>query len=329
MYFEKPSRINNFLVYLLNSFSIIFKTFSFINLSLKKLQRKVFSDLFVVSIDNLSFGGTGKTSLVIALADFLIKKGRKFAIISRGYRSQFEKAGVKLTIDHSSREIGDEARLLIHRFPNTDIYIGKDRIKSILQARENGNRIIILDDGFQSTHIHKNFKILLLNPKHPYYYLRNFKFMKNQADFLLYYSKPPFPQANGNIEGTYYFELDNIFDKNNNPISVKNQSLLGFSALGDNLRFKKDLEVFNLQHFVHFNDHHIYKPEEVAAINKLRIEKNINFLICTEKDFIKISELNIKDIPLIYTRNSIKFDLNIFSDLVDHAEKKSETKTLS
>jgi hypothetical protein len=189
---------------LLNAVSVLFKTFSLAIIRLRSLKKKRFPGAFIISVDNLSFGGTGKTSLVMDIGRELERKKAKFAIVSRGYRSRFEKKGTPVSRDHQPHEVGDEAALIKRAFSRQDIFIGRNRNRSIENALENGNRFIILDDGFQSAGIEKDLKIMLLNPGHPYYYLRNFRWLAGQEDVVLSLrsggnipSKPP-----GSITGS-------------------------------------------------------------------------------------------------------------------------------
>ncbi len=169
----------------LNLASLVFKGISFLNIELRALAQKEFPHLFIISVDNLSFGGTGKTPLVLAIGRALEKQGARFAVISRGYRSAYEKEGTLVQAAHACREVGDEPLLLKASFPDQDVFVGRDRVRSLAAAAAAGRRIVILDDGFQSSHIKKDFSVLLLNPGHPYFYLRNFKFMRRRADRVL------------------------------------------------------------------------------------------------------------------------------------------------
>ncbi|NIM15565.1 MAG: tetraacyldisaccharide 4'-kinase [Candidatus Aminicenantes bacterium] len=333
----------------LNAISLVFKTISLINLKIKSLRPKYYPGAFIISIDNLSFGGTGKTTLVAEIGKHLEQNHIKFAIVMRGYKSQFETKGTKVQPHHNVREVGDEAKIFKTRFPQQDIYVGKNRQNSIESAIADGNKVILLDDGFQSTHVHKNLEIMLFNPRHPFYYLRNFTFFMKQEDFILFYKSPgkyeykyetnrqPEPGAGaGPICGTYDFELEHFYDSEGNAVDIQDSptaaSILGFSALGDNLRFKQDLSRletrFKMVDFKAFNDHHTYSEEDIKFLNQRRIELKADYLVCTEKDFIKIKHLNLpnlQQIPLIYAKNSIKFNFGLMSHII-HEICKGERK---
>ena len=316
MYIKTYSKLNKILIFLLNLVSIVFKTISLFNLKIKTLNKKEYKAAFIISVDNLSFGGTGKTPLVIKIGEELKKREIKFAIVTRGYLSKFENTSFLINSNQNSKEIGDEAKILKNRFPNQDIFIGKKRHTSIKKAIENKNKIIILDDGFQSTDIYKNCTIMLLNPEHPYYYLRNFKFLIRKENFILLYDS-------SSKYGTYKFEHMNFYNKNGKITDIKESPLIGFSALGDNSRFKKSLSKFNLIEFRGYRDHFLYTQNIINGLNILRINKKADYLVCTEKDSVKLINLNLDDIPLIYSKNIIIFNSILISSILKHAKKEN------
>ena len=74
--------------------------------------------MFIISVDSLSFGGAGKTPLVMAIGQALQERGARFAVISRGYRSRYEKTGLaRREPANSARKSGDEPLMLKTRFP--------------------------------------------------------------------------------------------------------------------------------------------------------------------------------------------------------------------
>jgi tetraacyldisaccharide 4'-kinase len=308
----------------LNVISIAFKSISFINLKIKALGQKKYPGIAIISIDNLSFGGTGKTSLVIRLGELLQEAGVPFAVVSRGYRSQYEKSGLAVEIDHTAAEVGDEAKLLKLRFPDRDILIGRNRGESIKRAAANNNRVILLDDGLQSTDIYKDVGIMLFNPRSPYYYLRNFKFLMKTEDFILIYEpeQAVVNKCGCGTRGFYRFERENFYDRAGNTVDPKGYALFGFSALGDNLRFKRDLADFNLKGFKSYRDHYAFTGKDLRFLDELRKEAKADYLVCTEKDYVKIMDHYFKNIPLIYVKNVIKCNIDLFKVISKYAAKK-------
>lgn len=319
----------------LNVVSLAFKSLSWLNLTLKSRQPHSFPDAFIISIDNISFGGTGKTPLVLAIGEFLESKNVPFAIVTRGYRSRLEKLdrGTAVQPHHTLADSGDEAQLFKRRFPYRDVFAGKNRVDSIRKAIENKNSFILLDDGFQSSHIRKNLAVMLINPSHPYYYLRQFKHLANREDIVLFFKdqnaggwlKKRDPQTSEVITGTYDFRMDGAFDFSGTPVEIDKEPIFGFSALGDNQRFRKDLKSFHLLGFKGFKDHHTFTSSDLDLLDRMRKQAEARFLVCTEKDFIKLKHLNFHSIPFIYVKNSIKFNVDLMNLIWSHAKKEENT----
>jgi tetraacyldisaccharide 4'-kinase len=290
----------------------------------------------VISVDNLSFGGTGKTTLVTAIGKFLEQKKIGFAIITRGYKSKLEHTGAKVQPHHQTPDVGDEAMLYKSHFHSDttpqDIYVGKKRKQSINHAIRDGHKIHILDDGFQATNIFKDIKIMLFNPQHHYFYLRNFKWLMKKEDFLYFFRAFPVNKEKfkHSICGIYDFEIQHFYTIDGRILekdTAQQYKLIGFSALGDNERFKDDLSAFQLQEFFSFSDHHAYSEAEIKMLNTRRIEKKADYLVCTEKDYMKLKGINITDIPLIYAQNSIKLNPNFMDYLWEYAKKHNNLQT--
>ena len=143
----------------------------------------------VVSIGNLSCGGTGKTPVVEVFAKTLSAKGRKVAILSRGYRSKKRSIWDKLRHMFDSQKIeippkivsdgqnllldsayaGDEPYMLASNLKNVAVLVDKDRVKSGLYAIDKfGTDVLILDDGFQYLMLKQHINIVLVDSTDPF-----------------------------------------------------------------------------------------------------------------------------------------------------------------
>lgn len=321
---------------LLDPLSLLFKAAAYVHWKIKGLRQQAFPGLFIISADGLSFGGSGKTPLVMAIGQALEARGARFAIISRGYRARYEKAGIRVESSHGCAEVGDEPQMLKARFPNQDVFIGRDRLRSIAAAAARGDRIIILDDGLQSSHIRKDMSILLINPAHPYYYLRHFRFLSRRADRALVFR----PQGQGarQEDGTYDFAITGLLDARGHEIDIADAPLIAFSALGDNERFAADMRRWRLAAYRPFPDHHAYTADDLRSLDALRREKGAAWMVCTEKDFCKLRGLlapgsrggdrgetrrdGLQGLPLLYARNEIQLPGDLIEQVVTHAAAK-------
>ncbi|HSK43622.1 MAG TPA: tetraacyldisaccharide 4'-kinase, partial [Candidatus Binatia bacterium] len=121
----------------------------------KKLDRPV------VSIGNISVGGTGKTPFVIALGQLLTERGIAFDVLSRGYGRC--STGIAIVDPNgSAAQFGDEP-LLIARKLQAPVIVGADRYQAGLLAEQKfPSKLHLLDDGFQHRRLHRDFDIVLL-----------------------------------------------------------------------------------------------------------------------------------------------------------------------
>jgi len=143
----------------------------------------------VVSIGNLTVGGTGKTPVAEMLARELQKRGRRVAILSRGYKSaprpfaqrlrnrifknldlfppRIVSDGTSVLLD--SRRAGDEPHMLARNLPGVCVLVDKDRVKSGLYAlRHFGSNVLLLDDGLQYQRLHHRMDIVLVDSQSPF-----------------------------------------------------------------------------------------------------------------------------------------------------------------
>lgn len=302
--------------------SLAFKTGAALARIRRRLARRSYPSLFVVSVDNLSFGGTGKTPFLIALGEELQRRGLRFAVVCRGYRSRLERAGGRVEAGHGPADVGDEALLLASRFPRQDVFLGRDRHRSLRRAAEGNHAIAILDDGFQSADIAKDYSVMLLHPGHPFFYLRHFPAAAAAADRLLCYRRVPARWAGRAL--AYDFELEGLFDGAGNPVDAAARPLAAFSALADNERFRSDLAArFPLVAFRPFADHHAFTPGDLDALERWRLERGAAALVCSEKDFVKLRFLpGAAAMPFLHTRNRIQLHPDVLGDIVRHAEEK-------
>ena len=155
----------------------------------KRVIRNHALGCLVVSIGNLSCGGTGKTPVVEVFARTLSSQGRRVAILSRGYRSKKRSLGYKLMHMFQSQKIeippkvvsdgkdlllesdyaDDEPYMLASNLRDVAVLVDKDRVKSGLYAiDEFGTDVLILDDGFQYLRLKAHINIILVDSTSPF-----------------------------------------------------------------------------------------------------------------------------------------------------------------
>jgi len=115
----------------------------------------------VISVGNITLGGTGKTTLVEYLCAKLSSSGKKIAVLTRGYKRDASRQG--------ALGMGDEPAMLQNKFPQVNVIVDKDRIKAGAKAiKEHGADTLLLDDGMQQWRIFKDLEIVTIDAANPF-----------------------------------------------------------------------------------------------------------------------------------------------------------------
>ncbi|MBN2033872.1 MAG: tetraacyldisaccharide 4'-kinase [Deltaproteobacteria bacterium] len=144
-----------------------------LKLKMSKPVRKKKLPGFVVSLGNLTVGGTGKTPAAVMLAQWAIAQGYKPAILSRGYGGESRQKILEVsdgkTILTTPAEAGDEPYLLAKKLKGIPVIISKDRFDAgFFTYKKQETDFFILDDGFQHTNLHRDLDLVLLDSTLPF-----------------------------------------------------------------------------------------------------------------------------------------------------------------
>ncbi|MEZ6184718.1 MAG: tetraacyldisaccharide 4'-kinase [Planctomycetota bacterium] len=120
------------------------------------LKRARRAPLPVLSVGNLTAGGTGKTPLVIALAQTALERGLKVAVLARGYGAA------------QDGELNDELLEVGERVPQALLVAGRDRVRGAERAARAGAELIVLDDGFQHRRLARDLDVVLVDATDPW-----------------------------------------------------------------------------------------------------------------------------------------------------------------
>ncbi len=273
----------------------------------------------VISIGNITTGGTGKTPAVIFFAEFLKNRGFKIGILSRGY-GRNSKGTIDLKSEISNKKnwkyFGEEPVLISQKLINIPIVIDNNRYRGGKYLYNKYKpQLIILDDGFQHRSLNRDLDINLINanqPNHlykllPYGLLREpWQHLKRSDIVIVTKMNIKAPSSfiinklrslNINHYHSKYEPSNNLLDINGEKINLakmKNKRALAISGIGDPLSFELTLKMQNIDFIDHitFNDHHEYKNDDFRLIENKIINYNPDFLITTEKDLIKLKYAN-------------------------------------
>ncbi len=283
----------------------------------------------VISIGNLSFGGSEKTPLAMKLIGMLSVKDYRPALVSRGYRGNWERTGGILSDGKSRRgtwqDSGDEPFMLALNFPEAGVFVGQSRLASCGRAAEMGFKPAVLDDGFQHRGLARDIDIVLFDP-HERIMLREAVSALKRADIILLKKSADAglkQRWTARFSQAAWFEYEVVsrgFHSLQTRVpadldDLKGESVLAFCGIAKPLRFKALLEKEGIQprEFHTFNDHHGYPRASIQKLIKLFDTTQAKAMITTEKDAIKLTAVSeFEDIPLYY----LKIDLDIEKDFL-------------
>ena len=285
----------------------------------------------VISIGNITTGGTGKTPAVIYLAKTLLSQGHQVAILTRGYGRKT--AGTQLVTDGTSpvtdwRNFGDEPTLMANTLSGVPIVVDGNRYRGGMYLVDHFNpEIIIMDDAFQHRAIERDVDVVLINSQDsrathkllPYGMLREPWTSLKRADIIIFTKsnlKTPAPFLRLLARRTKqprlrsYYSIGrpkNIIDSNR---GLKPDSrVMAVAAIGDPDGFVRTLKQAEIPVVdkMFFVDHYNYTQKDVDIIQIQMKKTNTNVVITTEKDAIKLCALDIDGLN-IYSLD-IKFEL--------------------
>lgn len=282
----------------------------------------------VVSVGNITLGGTGKTPFVILLAELFHGKGIPAAILSRGYKGSFSGPlgivtdGKKTLMD--VRQAGDEPYLLSRKLRGVPVFIGRERRLSGQAAVDKFQaRVVILDDGFQHLPLKRDVNLLLLDARTPFGNgwlfprgsLREPLDQAKRADAVILTKADP----SVNIEklkekllrwapGSPVFALryapigiwDQIQERTLPLEVLRGRSILAFTGIGSPTSFRRSLENLGARivGFNSFRDHYWYRPGDLRKLLQEGEQKGAEALLTTEKDSVRLEGFPQGKIPL-------------------------------
>lgn len=280
----------------------------------------------VISIGNITVGGTGKTPMVLYVANLLKDLGLKVAVISRGYGGYAQRCGGivsngKTTL-MGTRESGDEPQLLASKLKGIPLLVGKDRYRAGREAISRfGASVVVLDDAFQHLPLKRDLDLLLLDSTWPFgngYCIPRGTLrepaeqIKRANAFVLtrWAENGCFTRERSMIEahvqGRPIFRCVHVpqtllVPGRKEPLdlsSLKGQRLFAFSGIARNECFRETVAKLEgrVAGFLAFPDHHRYTHDDLSLIWKRASELNVDNILTTEKDYVNIL-VNIPSTP--------------------------------
>jgi tetraacyldisaccharide 4'-kinase len=275
----------------------------------------------VLSVGNMSVGGTGKTPLVQQIAEWLLERGERPAILSRGYKRQRTVDGVVVVSDGRGACAdlaisGDEPLMLARALPQAIVCVAEDRYTAgVLAEQKLGATVHVLDDGFQHVQLARSLDILVTMPGEitqgrvlPFGRLREAATAAARAHFVIVVGADveaarreawelgisQFAAAQRAVAPSYAAHL----------AAPGGQPALAVAGIGNPEQFFAMLRAHGvpLAGTLAFRDHHAYTPRDLDRIATAARDANAAAVLTTAKDLVRLEALAPFPVPFIDVR---------------------------
>jgi len=286
----------------------------------------------VISIGNITTGGTGKTPIVIWLCKLLQNKNIFCAVLTRGYKTHTQTRAMS----DGQRATTDEPAILTKSCPEAKIIINPDRVTGAAKAVNDFDaKVLIMDDGFQHRRLHRDLEIVAIDATCPFGYgkilpaglLRESVVSLKRADAAVL-------TRCDQVEEMQLAELEDKLLRINpdmivaksihkpscaksiggeeiNLDKLKGKRIVAFCGIGNPDAFFSTIKALgaNLIDSKVYNDHHQYTDDCLADIYEQAQHLNVDLILTTQKDWTKIASLaSVKnDMPFAYLAIELKF----------------------
>lgn len=307
--------------------------------------------VLVISVGNLTVGGTGKTPVVEMLARALQQGGRRVAILSRGYKSvpkplllrildrltgrkkvftpRVVSDGVSLLLD--SRTAGDEPFMLANNLRGVVVLVDRDRVRSGIYAIEEfGSDVLILDDGFQYVKMRHGLEIALIDRQAPFgnEHMLPRGTLREPPENLHRATHIFLTKCDGSDNSAIiqrirrYNRTADIIECTHRPKHLKDfvtgevrpldylkgLKIGALSGIAVPESFEQALAALGaeLELTQSYADHHRYSLKEIERFVRRCARRNVDAVITTEKDAVRIPRIMNPEVPILYMRVEIE-----------------------
>lgn len=280
----------------------------------------------VISLGNITVGGTGKTPTAQKIARMIKDLGYNVVILNRGYRAHWDgdigvvSDGKKIFM--TAFEAGDEAYLLAKTLPGIPVVIGKDRaITGEYVVSELNAEVVILDDAYQHWQLARNLDIVLIDTlnifgngfllprgtlREPLSHLdraqiflltktdQSSQGVRDKIKETLRDNNPKAIIVESNHKPQYFLEIADWYKglKGNSMTldTFQGVKVMAFSAIGNPASFEQTLAALgvDLVETIRYPDHHEYGMVEMQYVLERAVRENVQALVTTDKDAVKI-----------------------------------------
>ena len=260
----------------------------------------------VISVGNLSVGGSGKTPIVAALARMLLDMGQRPAILSRGYARRHATDGVVVVSDGNRvfapvENSGDEPQMLARALPGVPVLVCADRhLAGRLAEKQFDATVMLLDDGFQHFALGRNVDVLVMPASDlddavlPSGRLREPLDAASSAHCVLV---PGSPEDVSRVAATFdrmpVFRVTNHFGsvQGLDASAPSGTRVVAVAGIARPERFFTTLreQGFEIVRELRFPDHHWFSSDDLDRIRTIAKEASADFVATTEKDAVRVA----------------------------------------
>jgi tetraacyldisaccharide 4'-kinase len=274
------------------------------------LLRTIRAGVPVISVGNISVGGTGKTPFVELLIRYLLDRKRRVAVLTRGYGRHGDSAIVLKGSASGAltfRETGDEPLQIARRFPDVPVMIDARRIRSAQRAvAEEGADVLVMDDGFQHRSLHRDLDIVLIDDSVPSWthrmlpsgMLREPLSGLKRADVIIHTRGNDFVRrmpdgagAGTTVEARMQIRAGRVYRlRNGESVLLDGRNVCTFCGIGNPGSFRNTVLSLGGQitDALVFPDHHPYDTNDIDSIVRAYRNSSADWIVTTEKDAIRI-----------------------------------------
>ena len=301
----------------------------------------------VISVGNITVGGTGKTPMTVWIAQRFLDSGRKVAVLARGYRPIANAASGQA----GSRGAGwnDEIALLNERLGGrTQFGVGADRFKKGRALEAAGVDCFVLDDGFQHQQLARNVDIVMIDAANPFGEghllpggrLREPLAALRRASIIVIHRTEKAPALEAKIRrysaAPIYFSqtklvgIEAFGEAEVTAAPAQRQKFFAFCGIGNPAAFIADLKKWDIsvagQRF--FRDHHRYRSGDLTQLAREAMAAGAEALLCTEKDTYDLPAGVEMPIRVFFCRIALQFndEEGLWRTICAMAEKKQEAR---
>ena len=280
----------------------------------------------VISVGNLTLGGTGKTPLVAWLAHWFAQHNKKPAIISRGYKAK-------------TGQLSDEAEELKILLPTVPHYANKQRIIAAGEAVTKGSDVLLLDDGFQHRQISRDLNLITIDATDPFGCNRIFPrgllreplwglkradaLVLTRTDQVSIKTRNEIQEQCFQFVGSHdkpWIETEHrpsnlrLVDGTTQPLkTLQDKRILSLSAIGNPAAFHRTLTTLGHEPVatLTFPDHHTYTTDDIHRISEETESVGAEIIVTTLKDLVKLPLASVRNRPLCALEIGIQFQTGL------------------